>query len=458
MIDFFVHGTKGAMIKNGDIPLKEKITDKLLIGLGFKAFKEDVLLQRQAKKYWIQKITGKKVDTTLLNTDKITNKIKKEETTRQNKQIKKEQSRFLKRFIEKKNQKSEQIKTEQAKNLIFKVSAEKTDNRQLSQLPQSSQRHNQQQAVFEKVANRTANGLPANGLPANGLPANGLPTNGLPINGLKEKIGQAVQQTEAGSAPSNKQSAQLPEQQAARPSKQPGQSTEYLALLQRENAFKPHEAPAEKTLTVTELKQKEKKEAEINPTVEQSVQKQQKQNQKDFHNMIMMQQMQMQNNMQNTIQNKIQNDMQQQALQQQMEFIAAMRAGQQFLHQPLNPHPHKPLKFHLEELSKPSVTSQEAKENAKSFIDALNVNAEARNRNQAQIQSENNKLSTQINNNLQTPTDNEAQSINNSEVANASQQSGRNTLQTAVQQGDAQIADESSVNTEFLKYNQNQNG
>ena len=93
MIDFIVHGAKGAMIKNGDISIKEQIADKLLLGLGFKSFKEDILLQQQAKKYWTQKFAGQKADTSLLNTDKIVKKIKKEETVQQKKQIKNEQSR-----------------------------------------------------------------------------------------------------------------------------------------------------------------------------------------------------------------------------------------------------------------------------------------------------------------------------------------------------------------------------
>ena len=344
MIDFLVHGAKGAMIKNGDISIKEQIADKLLLGLGFKSFKEDIMLQQQAKKYWTQKFSGQKADISLLNTDKITKKIKKEETVQQNKQIKNEQSRFLRRLIGNKNEKAEQIKTEQTKNFISKISVEKTDNRQLSQ------QHIQQQAAFEKTDKLTTGKTSAGRFSPSEFSA----------GGLKEKIGQAVQQTETASvAPSIKQSVPLPEQQAARPSKQPGQSTEYLALLQRENAFKPNEMPAEKPLTVAELKRQEKKEAEINPTVEQSVQKQQKQEQKDFHNMIMMQQMQLQNNMQNTMQSKLQNEIQQQALQQQMGFVAAARAGLQHFHHPHHRQPHDlPLN---ESLNKQPITPEQAR-------------------------------------------------------------------------------------------------
>ena len=343
MIDFIVHGAKGAMIKNGDISIKEQIADKLLLGLGFKSFKEDIMLQQQAKKYWTQKFSGQKADTSLLNTDKIVKKIKKEETVQQNKQIKNEQSRFLRRLIGNKNEKAEQIKTEQTKNFISKISVEKTDNRQLSQ------QHIQQQAAFEKTDKLTTGKASAGRFSPSEFSA----------GGLKEKIGQAVQQTETASvAPSIKQSVPLPEQQAARPSKQPGQSTEYLALLQRENAFKPNEMPAEKPLTVAELKRQEKKEAEINPTVEQSVQKQQKQEQKDFHNMIMMQQMQLQNNMQNTMQSKLQNEIQQQALQQQMGFVAAARAGLQHFH---HPHHRQPPELPLEPLNKQPITPEQVK-------------------------------------------------------------------------------------------------
>ena len=92
MIDFLVHGAKGAMIKNGDISIKEQIADKLLLGLGFKSFKEDILLQQQAKKYWTQKFSGQKADVSLLNTDKITKKIKNEETVQQNKQTRQEKA------------------------------------------------------------------------------------------------------------------------------------------------------------------------------------------------------------------------------------------------------------------------------------------------------------------------------------------------------------------------------
>ena len=78
-IDFLVHGAHGAMIKNGDISTKPSIISNILAGLGFKSFKKDVLLQEQAKEFWKQKTTGKKVDMRLLNTDRIDKKIQKEE-------------------------------------------------------------------------------------------------------------------------------------------------------------------------------------------------------------------------------------------------------------------------------------------------------------------------------------------------------------------------------------------
>lgn len=75
MVDFFVHGLKGAMIKNGNISTKKSIINHIMLGLGFKSFKKDILLQKQAQKYWDQKLTGKKVDLRLLNTDLIDKKI-----------------------------------------------------------------------------------------------------------------------------------------------------------------------------------------------------------------------------------------------------------------------------------------------------------------------------------------------------------------------------------------------
>ena len=329
MIDFIVHGAKGAMIKNGDISIKEQIADKLLLGLGFKSFKEDIMLQQQAKKYWTQKFTGQKVDTSLLNTDKIVKKIKKEETVQQNKQIRKEKKtehkNFLTRLIKQKDQESVSVQSNrqpdlqpnlqpsrqsnlQPENLKFSISNQKPEKQ-----PVSSQVFIQQQTQFSTNE-----------------------TNTTAFHGLKEKIGQAVQPTEAGVIPQSKQSVQ---------------SKEYQAQLQQEKSLRQNELSAEKTLTVVELKRQEKKEAEINPTIEQSVQKQQKQEQTDFHNMIMMQQMQLQSNMQNTMQNtmqsKMQNEIQQQALQQQMGFVAAARAGLQHFHHQPHRQPHN---FQLNEL------------------------------------------------------------------------------------------------------------
>ncbi len=56
--DVLLYGVEGARIRNGDLP-KQNITDELLLGLGFKAYLKDVLLGRQAAKYWKQKVAGK---------------------------------------------------------------------------------------------------------------------------------------------------------------------------------------------------------------------------------------------------------------------------------------------------------------------------------------------------------------------------------------------------------------
>ncbi len=57
-IDVLLYGVEGARIKNGELP-KQNIADELLLGLGFKAYLKDVLLGRQAAKYWQQKMKGK---------------------------------------------------------------------------------------------------------------------------------------------------------------------------------------------------------------------------------------------------------------------------------------------------------------------------------------------------------------------------------------------------------------
>ncbi len=57
-IDVLLYGVEGARIKNGELP-KQHIADELLLGLGFKAYLKDVLLGRQAAKYWQQKMKGK---------------------------------------------------------------------------------------------------------------------------------------------------------------------------------------------------------------------------------------------------------------------------------------------------------------------------------------------------------------------------------------------------------------
>ena len=95
MIDFFVHGVKGAMIKNGDISTKTNLADNIMAGLGFKSFKKDIMLQEQAKEFWKQKGSGKKVDIRLLNTDLIDRKIRAEEKRELQPQKQAEQQRLL---------------------------------------------------------------------------------------------------------------------------------------------------------------------------------------------------------------------------------------------------------------------------------------------------------------------------------------------------------------------------
>ncbi len=94
MVDFFVHGVKGAMIKNGDMPTKVSMLDNILAGLGFKEFKREILLQEQAKQFWVQKTSGKKVDMRLLNTDLADKKIRAEEKREQMPLIRNERERI----------------------------------------------------------------------------------------------------------------------------------------------------------------------------------------------------------------------------------------------------------------------------------------------------------------------------------------------------------------------------
>lgn len=68
MVDFFMHGITGSKIKNGDLSIKARIADELLAGLGFRAVQKDVMVQRQAKRFWLNKLIGKE-DLSLLNTD-----------------------------------------------------------------------------------------------------------------------------------------------------------------------------------------------------------------------------------------------------------------------------------------------------------------------------------------------------------------------------------------------------
>ncbi len=324
MIDFIVHGAKGAMIKNGDISIKEQITDKLLLGLGFKSFKEDIMLQQQAKKYWIQRLTGQKTDVSLLNTDKIVKKIKNEETFQQKKQRSQEQvtehKNFLTRLIGQKQKESVSIQpNQQTENLKSRVINQKTEKQPVPTQPLIQQSH-----LTVNETKTTSTSIPSTSIPSTSVPTSKPQTT--ETHGLKEKIGLAVQLTEE----------KLP--------------------LRPDHTINQNELHAERPLTVTELKQKEKKEAEINPTTEQSVQKQQKHDQKDFQNLIIMQQMQIQNNIQNnmqhTVQSKLQNELQLQNLQQQMEFVAAARAaGQQHLHQ--SRPQHRPIQPFPEELLQP---------------------------------------------------------------------------------------------------------
>ena len=57
-IDVLLYGVEGARIRNGELP-RQNIADELLLGLGFKAYLKDVLLGRQAAKFWKQKVSGK---------------------------------------------------------------------------------------------------------------------------------------------------------------------------------------------------------------------------------------------------------------------------------------------------------------------------------------------------------------------------------------------------------------
>ena len=95
MVDFLVHGAKEAMIKNGDMPIKPRLSDKILLGLGLKSIKEDILLAEGAEKFWKLKGKGEKASMRLINTDRISKKVKKEEN-RLNKPRKLEEKRLIK--------------------------------------------------------------------------------------------------------------------------------------------------------------------------------------------------------------------------------------------------------------------------------------------------------------------------------------------------------------------------
>ena len=148
MIDFFVHGAKGAQIKNGEISVKPSLVDRLLLGMGFKGFKKDVLLQEQAQTYWSQKARGQKADMRLLNTDLIDKKIKADEQREQQplRQALREKS-LLRKQEETARQRLEQRFAEQVKN--------ENSRMQSAQLLREQTLQNQQ-ATAEKIKRRVA--------------------------------------------------------------------------------------------------------------------------------------------------------------------------------------------------------------------------------------------------------------------------------------------------------------
>lgn len=66
--DFLLHGVQGAKIKNGELKGRNSVLDELLLGLGFKAYLKDVLINKQFAKFWKQKLAGK-TNAALLKTD-----------------------------------------------------------------------------------------------------------------------------------------------------------------------------------------------------------------------------------------------------------------------------------------------------------------------------------------------------------------------------------------------------
>ena len=57
--DVLIYGIQGAKLRNGDLSVKNSMFDELLLGLGFKAYLKDVLLNNQLVKYFKQKTKGK---------------------------------------------------------------------------------------------------------------------------------------------------------------------------------------------------------------------------------------------------------------------------------------------------------------------------------------------------------------------------------------------------------------
>lgn len=57
--DVLLYGVQGAKLRNGDLSVKNSMFDELLLGLGFKAYLKDVLLNNQIVKYFKQKTQGK---------------------------------------------------------------------------------------------------------------------------------------------------------------------------------------------------------------------------------------------------------------------------------------------------------------------------------------------------------------------------------------------------------------
>ena len=57
--DVLLYGIQGAKLRNGDLSVKNSMFDELLLGLGFKAYLKDVILNNQLIKYFKQKSKGK---------------------------------------------------------------------------------------------------------------------------------------------------------------------------------------------------------------------------------------------------------------------------------------------------------------------------------------------------------------------------------------------------------------